>query len=115
MATLDPETRFWSHVDKNGPIPEARPELGPCWLWTGSPSSIYGEFWNGLDGKRYEQAHRYAYGDVPLGCLVDHLCCVKKCVRRSHLEAVSAAENTRRAMRTAASQARHDARMLAVT
>jgi len=27
--------RLWSRVDKNGPIPAAYPELGPCWLWTG--------------------------------------------------------------------------------
>ena len=25
--------RFWSKVDKNGPIPSHRPELGPCWIW----------------------------------------------------------------------------------
>ena len=28
------EERFWRKVDKNGPIPEHRPELGPCWVWT---------------------------------------------------------------------------------
>jgi hypothetical protein len=28
--------RFWEKVDKNGPIPPHRPELGPCWLWTGA-------------------------------------------------------------------------------
>jgi hypothetical protein len=27
--------RFWSHVDKDGPIPGRNPELGPCWVWTG--------------------------------------------------------------------------------
>src|SRR6478609_5365672 len=27
--------RFWKKVDKNGPIPAHRPELGPCWIWTG--------------------------------------------------------------------------------
>jgi hypothetical protein len=26
--------RFWSKVDRNGPVPEHRPELGPCWVWT---------------------------------------------------------------------------------
>lgn len=27
--------RFWSYIDKNGPVPIHRPELGPCWLWIG--------------------------------------------------------------------------------
>lgn len=26
--------KFWRRVDKNGPVPSHRPELGPCWLWT---------------------------------------------------------------------------------
>lgn len=26
--------RFWMKVDQDGPV--VRPELGPCWLWTGS-------------------------------------------------------------------------------
>lgn len=28
------EQRFWAKVDKNGPV--VRPELGPCWIWTGN-------------------------------------------------------------------------------
>jgi hypothetical protein len=28
--------RFWAKVDKNGPIPAHRPELGQCWIWTGA-------------------------------------------------------------------------------
>lgn len=28
--------RFWVKVDKNGTAPAHRPELGPCWLWTGN-------------------------------------------------------------------------------
>ncbi len=27
--------KFWTYVDKNGPIPEGRPDLGSCWLWKG--------------------------------------------------------------------------------
>jgi len=26
---------LWSRIDKNGPVPEYAPELGPCWLWLG--------------------------------------------------------------------------------
>src|ERR1035437_916757 len=25
--------RFWAKVDRNGPVPAHRPELGPCWVW----------------------------------------------------------------------------------
>src|ERR1044072_5972382 len=25
--------RFWDKIDRNGPV--IRPELGPCWKWTG--------------------------------------------------------------------------------
>src|SRR3990167_5038069 len=39
------QERFWEKVDKHGPIPEHRPELGSCWLWTaGQQSAGYGKF-----------------------------------------------------------------------
>lgn len=28
--------RFWTYVDRNGPVPECRPDLGTCWLWIGA-------------------------------------------------------------------------------
>ena len=45
-----PEQRFWEKVNKDGPVPEACPDLGCCWCWTGSlfTDSGYGQFW--LDG-----------------------------------------------------------------
>jgi hypothetical protein len=39
--------RFWSRVDKNGPLPEVDPSLGNCW--------VYG------NGKRNSTAQRFAY------------------------------------------------------
>jgi len=42
-ATL--EDRFWAKVDKNGPVPAHRPELGPCWIWTAARFKRgYGKF-----------------------------------------------------------------------
>jgi HNH endonuclease len=35
--TADQLERFWSKVNKDGPI--VREELGPCWLWTGSKTT----------------------------------------------------------------------------
>lgn len=92
------EKRFAKLVVE-GPVPEARPDLGPCLLFTGSKSNGYGVF-------RYEErngyAHRYAWervnGPIPDGLTVDHLCRVRHCVRVSHFELVDAVTNYRRAV-----------------
>lgn len=91
--------RFWSKIDKNGPIPSHLPELGPCWVWT-SPSVNprgYGAF---RLGKSHVQAHRYAYEllekPIPDGLTIDHLCWNILCVNPAHLEPVTMAENLRR-------------------
>lgn len=89
-----PEQRFWEKVDKNGPTPEHRPELGPCWVWTAATIEEYGYFW--LDGDNV-RAHRvsceWERGPIPEGLVVDHLCRNHSCVRPSHLEAVTEQEN----------------------
>ena len=70
-----------------------------CWVWVGPchPRG-YGMFYAGV---RNIYAHRYLYeyvnGPVPVGLELDHLCCIKACVRRTNLEAVTHAENMRRA------------------
>lgn len=89
------EDRFWPKVDKNGPIPEHRPDLGPCWLWTGTLTTHrYGEFNMGMWDWG---AHRWSYivcvGPIPDGHEIDHLCRVRHCVRPDHLEAVTHLEN----------------------
>lgn len=91
--------RFWVKVDKNGPIPLERPELGPCWLWKlPGGAGGYGAFY--LNG-RTQTAHRAVYqleiSEIPKGLVVDHLCRVRNCVRPTHLEAVTVKENNRRA------------------
>jgi hypothetical protein len=70
-----------------------------CWLWTGAVgTSGYGRIG---DGYRTDQVHRVAYelhvGPIPDGLHIDHLCRVKLCVNPDHLEAVTQAENNRRA------------------
>ena len=92
------EDRFWSKVDKNGPIPAHRPDLGPCHLWTAACNQYgYGRF---RDGERLRQAHTVAWemknGPFPPGLEPDHLCRVKRCVNDSHLEIVTHLENVRR-------------------
>jgi len=96
------EERFWPKVDKNGPIPPARADLGPCWLWTASlTSNGYGQIGGGSGAAHYNKiAHRLSYawlvGPVPNGLELDHLCRVRHCVNPSHLEPVPHVVNARR-------------------
>ena len=101
-------TRFWSKVDKDGPIPAHRPELGPCWMWTAyTDRKGYGQF--RLNGKTIN-AHRWPYeqahGQIPDGLQPDHLCRNPPCVRDDHLEAVTSAVNTQRGLSGARQRAR---------
>lgn len=91
--------RFWEKVDRNGPVPVARPELGPCWLWTARlTNGGYGRFTLNTDTQVL--AHRMAWelvnGPIADGLEVDHLCFVTKCVNPSHLEPVTPAVNRER-------------------
>lgn len=96
----DEASRFWPKVNKGGPIPAHRPDLGPCWLWTAAPNEHgYGIFRNAA--KKNVRAHRWAYenavGCVPEGLDLDHLCRNRGCVNPAHLEPVTSTENMRRA------------------
>lgn len=80
---------FWSKVNKNGPIPLSRPDLGHCWLWTGCISDGYGM--TRVFPRRMEKAHIFAFeltSAVPVGCELDHLCRTTNCVNPDHLEPV---------------------------
>jgi hypothetical protein len=82
--------RFQEKVDRNGPIPEHVPHLGPCAIWTGKPTSDgYGRL--RVDGRDY-RAHRLSWalehgltreqlGDT----LILHRCDQRLCVRLDHL------------------------------
>lgn len=92
------EDRFWSKVNKNGPIPTNRPELGPCWLWNAAQNAEgYGNF---TFGGRTVKAHRFTYellvGPIPEGLELDHLCRVHHCVNLAHLEPVTRSVNSQR-------------------
>lgn len=87
---LSTEERFWSKVDKNGPVPECAPELGPCWIFSsGKPrSGGYGAFWDGTyraaSRPRQVLAHRWAftaYVQDPGDKDVLHRCDTALCVR----------------------------------
>lgn len=94
--------RFWAKVDKNGPIPPHRPELGPCWLWVGSKT--IGRYGNFKIKKRPYGAHRVSFfihrGRNPEpGMVIMHLCDNMQCVRADgHLEENTHLNNVRDAV-----------------
>jgi hypothetical protein len=67
-----------------------------CWIWVGprNVKSRYGVWKHGY-------VHRLVYecliGPIPKGYEIDHTCFVRACCNPAHLEAVTSAENKRRA------------------
>lgn len=76
--------RFWSKVDKDGPIVPGMDTC--CWVWTRGKVGGYGNF--DLAGKT-KKAHRVAWmlehGDIPKDMNVLHHCDNPSWVRVSHL------------------------------
>lgn len=83
------EERLWSRVDKNGPIPDHRPDLGPCWVWTGSKHRGRQHGQIGLRAGVLLWTHRLSWeltnGPIPGGLFVLHHCDNPPCVNPDHL------------------------------
>jgi hypothetical protein len=81
--------RFWAKVDKNGPT--VRPDLGPCWHWTGAlqgSGTRYGSIGVGGGGKTGRASRvswEIANGPIPKGMQVLHRCDNTRCVNVAHL------------------------------
>ena len=79
---------FWSKVHKTE----------TCWLWTASRSGRGGRYGNfGVGYPKVTLAHRWsyenAYGPIPAGMQIDHICRVTLCVNPSHLRVVTNKQN----------------------
>lgn len=80
--------RFWSKVDKHGPV---HPVLGTeCWLWTGARrDGLHGRITVSVPVRDNVFAHRFSFaqcvGPIPDGMSVLHRCDVAHCVRPDHL------------------------------
>lgn len=104
------EDRFWAKVDKHGPVPAHRPELGPCWLWMGRRlTSGYGTI---FDQGRPLYTHRFSYelhhGTLGPGVHVLHRCDNPPCCNPAHLRSGDQRSNT--ADRDAKGRVRHGER-----
>lgn len=88
------EARFWTHVDKNGPIHPYDESLGQCWPWIG------GMYWGGYGSIRFNgrtyNASRIAcmtqYGDIGRCCAL-HSCDRPACCNPDHLYPGTYSEN----------------------
>ena len=80
--------RFWEKVDQRGP--------DECWPWLASTTSHgYGtlRLWPTGALTAHRVAYELAYGEIPEGLTIDHLCRNRICCNPYHLEAVSLHEN----------------------
>jgi hypothetical protein len=87
----DDVSRFWEKISANG---------AGCWEWLGGKNPDgYGRV---RFGNRTESAHRVmfrlAFGTIPTGLQLDHLCRNPSCVNPYHLDPVTSRTNTLRGM-----------------
>lgn len=70
-------------------------KTGSCWMWTGANNgrgygrvAYQGRYWGA-----HRLAYELAYGAIPDGLVIDHICRNRGCVRPEHLQAVTIKQN----------------------
>lgn len=98
-AMRESAPRFWSRVNRRGPVSDYAPHLGACWIWQGGHSGNGYGLWRPRRGVTY-LAHRFSYetlrGEMSGDLVLDHLCRVRDCVNPDHLDPVTNRENVLR-------------------
>jgi len=79
-------------------FPEYRHDpITGCWEWTKAKTRGYGRVTiNCRNRMAYRVYYEEAFGPIPEGMVIDHLCRNTGCVNPMHLEVVTTAENNRR-------------------
>jgi predicted XRE-type DNA-binding protein len=87
-----PQERFLSYINMDGPIPEHRPGLGPCWTWGASfDQDGYAKIGITISVGKYMTARaarkswEWFYGPIGKELLVLHKCDNPSCVNPIHL------------------------------
>ena len=91
------EDKFLARINKNGPIHPYKPELGPCWLWTGSlgPARRPIMKWQGKSIVPARVALMLKTGRFPKDLCALHTCDNGMCVSPEHLYWGTRADNGR--------------------
>ena len=78
--------RFWAKVSPVG---------AGCWEWVGNKDRLkYGMlFFNNRKNKAHRFAYALAFGSIPEGLVIDHMCGNPSCVNPYHLDAVTQSIN----------------------
>jgi hypothetical protein len=101
----DPLARFYAKVNRDGPLPERHPEVGPCHLWTASTHSRgYGQFHaDGTTVDAHSWLWRQLRGPLPPRHVLDHWACDRQaCVNLDHCRPTTQRENILRSESAAA-------------